>query len=149
MTAEIIQFGRAPSSGAKLKAEPIAMARATSQAKPLTEAIRCTVDGKLYEVKFRGKAVCKISAISYRHNRRNGRIETCRLQHWSPNGYSRHDCDPKVVEAAWRVRDQGGGNESDAEMVMSQLRERHARLLREAEKVGATIAALEAQSIPR
>jgi hypothetical protein len=113
--------------------------------KTMTEAVRCTVDGKLYEVEFRGETVCKIFTISYRHNRRNGRIETCRLHQWSASGYSRHDCDPKVVEAAWHARNQGG-NESDAETVITQLRARHARLVSEAEKVEATIATLEARS---
>jgi hypothetical protein len=62
MTAEIIQFGKSRLKTAEPKAGAVLRAlRAMSQVE--TEAIRCMVNGKLYEVEFRGKTVCNVCAV--------------------------------------------------------------------------------------
>jgi hypothetical protein len=147
MSAEIIQFGKAQSISAKSK--PAAKksvqrrVRYEPEPEPQREAVRCTVDDRLYEVEFYGKSVTRISAIHYRCNGRNGRIETLRYSHWYGSGWGRYgDPDPDIVEAARRARGQVSTG-SDREAAIAQLGARHARLMRDAEKVEATIASLQ------
>ena len=136
MTAEIIQFGKPLSSPAQLGArrnESI-QRRVKPEAESEFEAVRCTVDGKLYEVVFRGASVCDVSALHYRHRAGRGdHIETIRHRH-------RRELDPVIVEAARRARGRSG---TERETAIAQLRDRHARLLRQAEKVETTIAILQ------
>lgn len=155
MTAEIIQFGRWPANPNPVaikvlqRRSPLASkisARAPYKQKAvetINEAVRCTVDGRLYEVEFHGKSVTRISTVHYRHNRRNGRIETLRYHLWTTLGrHNRREPDPNVIDAARRSRGQSK-KESDHEMAISQLRERRVRLMRDVEKVEALIAALQ------
>jgi hypothetical protein len=77
---------------------------------------------------------------SVHHRRRNGRIVEIRRRYLgTPNS--------RVIAAAWRERSQGNaGREQPAfnrEVSLAQLWARHARLLREAEQVKATVALME------
>lgn len=148
MTAEIIQFGKPQPAGRKTAASTIVEQRVLQarRARPKPhelEAVRVEVEGRLYEVVFRGKSVDKVSAVHYCLDSRKGRIKTIRYGHWASYGHwNRHELNPAVVEAARRVRGQDG-TESNREMAIAQLRQRYARLMREAEKVQATIAIMQ------
>jgi hypothetical protein len=167
MTAEIIQFAKPQSISAQFRpagqesvqrrvkpeaenachgAEVIARRgrphdRFAYRQDPEIEAVRCTVDGRLYEVEFRGASVCYVFSVSYRN--RDGRVDELRRRCWNaayPWHYS--SLDPAIVEAAKRARSRGDAGVS-REAAIAQLRDRHARLLRQAEKVEATIAILQ------
>jgi hypothetical protein len=166
MTAEIIQFGKPQSISAKFKparqkgvqrrvkpeaenachgAEVIASGgprgRFAYRQESEIEAVRCTVDGKLYEVEFRGASACYVFSVSHRN--RDGRVDELRRRCWNaayPWHYS--SLDPAIIEAARLARGRGDTVISQ-EMAIAQLRKRHAQLVRQAVKVEATIAILQ------
>lgn len=140
MSAEIIQFGKSQQSELKSVEQRSVQRRVMFDMKSDTdkEVVRCTVDGKLYEVEFEGAAVRYVYAVFPRNF--GGRIREMRRRCW----FYRSDgvIDPEIVSAARRARGQSTA-EITREASIAQLRERHARLMREAEKVEATIAILQ------
>jgi superfamily II helicase len=150
MTAKIIQFGQ-PRSRSQVAKRSLDRTRAPSldaaRAKALAKleesqrvekdgtSVRCTVDGRLYEVRFyRGEARTIHRIV---HRSRNGRIAELK--------YRQDEFDPLVVNAA--RRESGRKNAQlpsrDSEAAIAQLWARHARLLRDVEKVKAMIALME------
>jgi hypothetical protein len=155
MSAEIIQFGRPQSTSGRRKRPPKSVVADETPARASFEpteepdegdgvGVRCVVDGELYEVEFHGANVWSGSLV---HNRNSGgRIEVIRRRIWSAHRqFCRRDLDPAVVEAARRARGRTVAEtlRFNREASIKQLRDRYARLMRDAEKVEATIAILQ------
>lgn len=128
MSAEIIQFGRAHLRKSADDVGPSSVR---------TERVRCTVDGKLYEVLFDGGEVIQISTVHYRL--KNGGVEETRCHVYSG---ARRNPDPRVIAVARRERgrDPESATRLNRETLIAQLWAKHARLLREVERVRTTIA---------
>jgi hypothetical protein len=160
MSAQIIQFGK-PQSRKRAAEQP----DATASSMPLVErtklemhlsantrrrrkidekaaAVRCRVDGKLYEVRFHGGEVLEVLGIHHRTSQ-DGRIAEIKRRHWAAGSDGERDLDRRVVLAAWRERSRNDAERAsrlNREASIAQLLARRARLLHEAEKVKATIA---------
>ena len=121
MSAQIIQFGK-PQSRKRAAEQP----DATASSMPLVErtklemqlsantrrrrkmdekaaAVRCRVDGKLYEVRFQGGEVLEVLGIHHRTSQ-DGRIAEIKRRHWAAGSDGERDLDRRVVLAAWRER---------------------------------------------
>jgi hypothetical protein len=142
MTAEIIQFAKPQSIPAKFKPAGHKSVLRRPEPELEKEVVRCAVYGRLYEIEFRGESICRVYFVHHRHRGRDGHIETVRRREWSAGAYGRGELNPEFVEAAWRARGQSGANTS-REASIAYLRERHAQLMRQAEKVEATIVVLQ------
>lgn len=159
MTAEIIQFGKQRSVGRpvrqsrkRIEAPPIEQTDYEKQARAMverrrkikneSEVVRCMVDGGLYEVHFHRGNAWKILTICYRAQ--NGRIVEIKRGRWSADLRCGR-LDPSIVTAARLALTRKNSTPSSRahETAIAQLWARHARLLRDVEKVKAAIALME------
>jgi hypothetical protein len=167
MSAEIIPFGKAKATALKPKRagrrrrtiksdvqydDPLArkIHAEAEQAKIRNEAVsvRCAVDGGLYEVYFRGANAWEIYSVNHRHQ--NGGVAEIKRRLWTAAvgmyRYERPGGLDHIVAAARRERsrnDPSRASRLNREASIAQLWARHARLLREAERVKTLIAVME------
>jgi hypothetical protein len=135
MSAEIIHFGR----GKAIENVSVQLQRVKIEnVQCMKEAVRCAVDGRLYDVEFSGKDMVRVYTVC--HRGQNDRIQEVRYHQWSASGYCPCDLDPAVVTVARAAR---GKPAVVREAVIEQLRQRHAKLLRDAAKVETMIATIQ------
>jgi len=146
MSAEIIQFGKPKSVTIKGRVPNSSIGKRRTVGRRLGEkaSARFMFDGDLYHADFCGDEMVALFAVQYRISA--GGVQEMKRSFWWRGNYGRFNPDPpKLAEAARSARAKGSDDMMFRDAAITQLRERHAKLVSEVAKIEATIASMQGE----
>lgn len=117
----------------------------TRSAEPVV--VRCTHEGKIYEVEYRGDDPVAISHLCHRTHR--GRLTELRYSVWRRGKWSWFPCDEEILAAARRARrmDPMLALLREKEAELAQVRRRRDALLKKIEKFDVMIKQMQSAGV--